>query len=333
MINAFAVLLALAAAGSSAPDWVEGQSRKYPREMYMTGVGSGDDRASAEDRARGEIARVFSTVVTVNTRVFEAEKNKNDAKGKSETSFSNSVDQTVQTASRKVLEGTEIVETWKDQTAKRVYALAALDRHKAMASVEEKLDELDAQSKEWNGQMQASADRLGKVKAAMKLMALLKARESLNAELRILDASGHGRPNPLNEALVRPEASKALSSLEITVDVEGASSRDIETGIVKGLNSLGLSARTTRAEAPDVLVEGKIDSQELPEDGKWRFARSQVTMILKDGRSGKVFLQFDGSERQAALSQKEAQRRSLAKLSEKLAPRISEAISGYFENQ
>ena len=44
--------------------------------------------------------------------------------------------------------------------------------------------------------MGAASDKLGKVKAAMKLLAILKARAELNGDVRVLDASGKGLPAP-----------------------------------------------------------------------------------------------------------------------------------------
>ena len=332
------IFLALAAAvaahaSSSAPDWVNGSSAQYPREAYMTGVGSGDDAATARDRARGEIARVFSTLVTVNTSVSESEQNKTEA-GKTASTFSQVVGNSVQTASQKVLEGTEVAETWQDKATSRYYALAVLEREKGVASLKDRIGDFDKQAWQWKEQMDKAAGRLLRVKAAMKLMALFKAREDLNSEFRVLDASGKGLPSPINEAIVRPEASQALSSLEVFVDMKGDSSDEIETGIVKGLNSFGLEAKSAGESAGDIIVEGKVSTEKLPGDGNaWRWARSTVTVSLKDGKTGKTFLRFDASERQAAAGEREAARRSHVKLAKNIAPKISEAIAGYFENQ
>ena len=35
------------------PDWIDGQSRHYPANMYLTGVGYGKDRQTSEDSALG----------------------------------------------------------------------------------------------------------------------------------------------------------------------------------------------------------------------------------------------------------------------------------------
>lgn len=336
-MKTLALTLALAAwahAADPVPDWVNGSSRKYPREQYLVGVGMGDEPASAQDRARGEVSRVFSTVVNVNTSVMETEQNTASGK-KTDTSFAQTISQNVQTVSHKLLEGVEVVETWQDKKASRYYALAVLDRAKGLISVKDKMADFDTQAEQWKKQMEQASEKLAKVRAATKLMAILKAREDLNCELRVLDPGGKGSPGPINESMVRPQAAKILSDLEVYVDIKGDGAQDVLTGVVKGLNSFGLEAQAGSAgPGADILVEGSIETKALPGDNsRWRWARSTVTVSLKDGKSGKIFLRFEASERQAAGDQREAARRSVLKLSKKVAGQINEAITRYFENQ
>jgi hypothetical protein len=65
----------------------------------------------------------------------------------------------------------------------------------------------------------------------------------------------------------------------------------------------------------------------------WKWARSSVTVSLKDAATSKTFLQFEASERQASADYREAVRRSLAALGKKVSLQISDGITTYFENQ
>lgn len=207
------------AQAGSRPDWVDGASRQYPREKYLVGVGMGDDRAAASDRARSEISKIFTTLVDVTTNLNESESTAKQG-SKTENSFSQAISQSLKTASRKALEGVEVVENWKDGGTMQQYALAVLDRLKALAAVKDKIDEFDKQAQQWKSQMDSAADKMGKVKAAMKLLALLKARAELNGELRVLDAGGKTLPSPFDEAAVRAQAAKTVSELDVIVDIK-----------------------------------------------------------------------------------------------------------------
>src|SRR5262245_26801693 len=143
------ILLALAActsipggpqarAGSKKPDWTDGDSSRYPRERYLVGVGLADDRSTAEERARGEISKIFTAQVSVATNISESETTVKSG-GKTSEGFSSSVAQDVKTVSQKALEGVEVVEKWQDPASRQHFALAVLERAKAIRSVRDKL--------------------------------------------------------------------------------------------------------------------------------------------------------------------------------------------------
>lgn len=330
-----AVLLGVAGPSwaDKKPDWVDGPSGRYPRERYLVGVGIGDDRATSEDRARGEISKIFSTQVSVKTDLTESEANLKDGSGE-KSSFSQSISQNVQTVSKKVLEGVELVENWRDPTAAQHYALAVLEKSKAIRVIEDKLDEIDKLAGEWKGSLESSTEKLPRVKAAMKLLAVLKARDGLNSDLRVL-AGGAGRALSFNEGEIRQQAGKALAELDVVVDMSGGRSDQVETGIVKGLGGFGIQSKAGGpADPSDIFVEGKVETKPMEGDGTpWKWARSNVTLSLKDGRTAKTFLQFDASDRQASKDYNEAVRRSHSALSLKIADQVRDAITAYFENQ
>lgn len=318
---------------SAKPDWVDGRSAEYPREMYLTGVGMGDDRATAEDRARGEISKVLSTVVTVDTNLTESESHSSGS-GAAGNDFQQNISQTVQTASKNALEGVEIAQDWQDPATRQHYALAVLEREKAVSVIKDKIGELDKQAKEWNDKLAAAQEKLPRVRAALKVLAILDARAALNNQLRVIDDNGQGLDSPIDEASVRPEAAKAVASLDVAVGMTGGASKQIETGIVSGLNEFGLQAKTGASDAADIIVEGSVDTKPMQGDGSaWKWARSTVTVALKDGKTSKTFSRFDLSSRQASADYDEAVRRSHVELAKKVSAQVKDAVTAYFENQ
>lgn len=319
------------AAGDPRPDWVDGASMQYPHEMYLTGVGFGNDRSSAQDKAVGEIAKVFSTVVTVDSNVNESESSQS---GKKNT-FSQSVSQSVRTASEKVLSGVEVVENWQDESSKQFYALALLDRAKGAAGLNDKIAELEAQISYWKSQLDVAKEKMARVKAAVKLQVLLKARSELLSELRVLDPDGETPSGSLNEAAVKPQAAKVISELDVIIDLSGKGSDEIETGIVNGLNSFGLQSKVKGKESAggDIIIEGKVATNPSPgTDDRWKWARTTVGLNLKDGRTGKTFYRLDAADRQASGDYDEAVYRTYKALGSKVAGQLKTAITNYFEN-
>ena len=213
------ILLACAAtAGAKGkPDWVDGESREFRRDQYLTGVGSADDRNTAQERARGEISKIFTSQMNVVTNSMASESTVQVTGKKDQNSFAQSVSNSVENVSKKLLEGVEIEQTWQDEASRVWYALAVLDKPKSVSAVTDKIADMDAQVKQYYAQMAQATDKLPKVKAAMKLLALFKARKDLEGDLRVLD--GKGMPNPVDEAAVKATAAKALEEIEIVVDI------------------------------------------------------------------------------------------------------------------
>jgi hypothetical protein len=323
-----------ARAGSvnSKPDWIDSASMEYPREQYLTGVGMGDDRQTSEERAHGEIAKIFSSLVTVNETLTESETNSSGKNG-SENKFAQDVSQTVQTISKKILEGVEIAEHWQDNATRQHYTLAVLGRAKAIVSVKEKIADFDKQAAGWEAELSSGTDKIAHIKAALRLLDILKARAEFNSELRVLDGSGQGLASPIDEAAVKAQCAQIFADLDVIVSIKGEKATEAETGVVKGLNDSGLQAKTGAGQSADIFVDGEIAGQIMQGDGTaWKFYRTTTTLSLKDGKNGKIFARFDLSDREASADPEEAARRSRVELSKKVAGTIKNAISAYFEN-
>jgi len=340
MLAVVAVLAGCAGGGSgpksssagARPAWVEGESPKWPRARYVLGVGSGDSEESAADRGRGEISRVFSSAVSVDTTIDESETNLSQG-GRTNSSFSQTVAQTVRTASQKMLEGVEVVERWKDGSSARYYALAVLDKAKAMGAVTEKTTALDADAGQWKTRLDAAADKFERAKAAAKLSALLKGRLDLENDRRVL--GGGPLASTVDASSARAAASKALAALDVVVIATGDHASELETGIVKGLVASGLMARRgAPGDKGDLIVESSSGAQAVEGgDARWKWARGSATVTLKDGREDKTFARFEVSERQASADAGEARRRAASALAQKTAEKTSAAITDFFQNQ
>jgi citrate lyase gamma subunit len=335
MVFLTAAALAPAVMAEETPDWVNGSGIEYPREKYVTGVGVADDRATAEDRARAEISRVFSTNVTVSDNVTSSESTQNGAK--SETSFSQQVGEIINTTSHKILEGVEIADNWQNKETRQYYALAVLDRAKAVVMVNEKIAAIDAQTATWKDAFGKTQEKFDKVKAAVKLSSLAKAKDQLVAELRVLNPDAAGLVK--TDASLSAEIAKTIASLNLGVMITGENGRQVETGLIGALTEMGFETTSiTSADAPgmDIIITATVvtDPPGTTEAlGNWKRARSTATIALKDGKSGKTFKQFDASVREDSQIYNEAVKRSLSSLAGKTAKEAKAAINSYFENQ
>ncbi len=311
------------------PNWVEGESPRWPRTRFVLGVASGDDESSAADRARGEISRVFSSAVSVDSAITESEAHQTQ-EGRTSDSFSQVVDLKIRTASAKMLEGVEVVERWKDSSAARYYALAVLNKSRAMSAVAEKTLALDTEASQWKIKLDTVNDKFERARAGAKLAILLKGRHELENDRRVL--GGSLLPATIDAAAALSAAAKALADLDVIVIAAGDHAEDLQTGIISGLVTAGLMAkRGTPLDKGDIRVEAHSDAGAIESaDERWKWSRVVATITLKDIRQEKTFARFDISERQASADAGEASRRAAAGLAKKAAEKTAAAISAFF---
>jgi hypothetical protein len=317
----------------SRPDWTEGYGADFPRSRFLTGIGVGDDQASAMERARGEISRIFSTQVTMNSMVNSSEQDSSQ-QGKTSSTYSQDVSQAVRSTSQKVLEGTEIARAWKDKATGQYYALAILERAKAMAAISGKLDDIDGQARPLAAGLAAEPEKLVKIKNAMKLKVLLKGRKSLEADLRVLDPSAGARAGFDANGAADAEQ-KALASLAVAVTMTGDASDRVQSSVIRSLNLMGLDATTSTAGA-DIIVDCALKFSTVPDTdllSRWKWSRGSATMAMKDVKTSKVFLDFSSTAKEASSTDAEARAKAESSLGLKLGEQISQGISSYFENQ
>ncbi|MDE2141755.1 MAG: LPP20 family lipoprotein [Elusimicrobia bacterium] len=321
-----------ASAGGSRPAWVDGQGGDWPKSRFITGLGSADDENTAADRARGEVARVFSADVSVNT-VSDQSEGTVQKDGKSSTSFSSTVAEQVRTAAEKVLEGVDVVARWKDSSVGRYYALAALPKEQALIAVNEKAHDIGAEAAIYKAQLASSTDAFERAKAAAKLLTLAKAWSGLANDSRVL--GGGSLSGDFDTAAVRPEAAKAMAALDVVVAVTGEGSDAVEIAAVEGLNAAGLSAkRGTAGDKADLTATASVNVQEQDAgDPRWKRSRAIAAVTLQDGRTGKAFASFDVTAREDAVDAGEARRRTLASLAKKTSEKITASINDFFANQ
>ncbi|BDG08476.1 LPP20 family lipoprotein [Anaeromyxobacter paludicola] len=321
----------LASAPGSAgarPDWVAGGVGLYPASRYVTGVGEGDDRTPAEDRARAKVAAVFRTEIVARTSSVQEETAASRGDGPAQVTRAEGARQEVEATARKALVGVEIAEVWQDPDTRRVFALAALDRARAREALLSRLAAADAAAAPWLSRLAAADGRLARASAAGRLAALARGREPVLEDLRVVAPSE--RPgSTVDWPAASAAAERALSELVVTVALAGPAGEAATTGAVSGLAALHLQAAPAGAADPDLAVTGEASVAEGEPDrrnGPWKEARATATVTLADARTGKALRRFEVTDRQLSGQQPEAARRALAELGKKVAAGVKAAI-------
>jgi hypothetical protein len=308
------------------PDWVDGESRQYPQDTYMTGVGAGDGRQAAENVALAALSRVFRTEVEQTTRDFQRETTVGEGAAAQSVSTVD-ITQVTRASTAKVLEGARIVQAWTDPETARVHALAVLERAPAIRGVEGRLGEIDADV----ARLLAEADKagaLGAVRALAAAIGALHERAAFEAELRVL-ARGRGRPPAVAAAEVARRLRRVLAErLPVAIEVQGEGADVVHGALAEALTARGFVVAGAGEDGAAALrITGRMEVVPADvKDGKWTFVRWRAEFELKaaDGASmGHV--QEQGKE--GHLSMSEAHARALRVLRDKVTADVGRRLA------
>jgi hypothetical protein len=122
-----------------APDWVN-KGTNYVNDKdgrLFHGVGSASpmgevtlQRATADDRARAELARIFSSYMDVVSNDYQSAAKSGDSKVSEEA-----VSRQIKNLSKMNLAGAKIIARWQDKKTNIVYAIAELDMKQVKSTV------------------------------------------------------------------------------------------------------------------------------------------------------------------------------------------------------
>lgn len=311
----------LPARAEAPPDWVSASSPDYPKAAYLTGVGEGPTQDKAADKARAEIAKVFSLEVRARTQSSAREVSDGAV-----STYSQDVSDEVRTFTAKVVDGIEIARRWRAEDGTH-YALAVLDRAHALKVIGDKISAGDKEFAELSERLGKTEGKFSRIRLALRLVALGKARRRFNADYRFLNPEGKGVEAPAAYPDALASARKAVSAVTVQVDAQGVSAPRVTTRLIDALSAYGLRATEKGGRAPDVLVSAVADGRGLrPENLTWFRAKGSLTVKMSYGATGEAITSFEEAGTGASGDPGTAVGATLAGLSDKAAGRVFKVL-------
>jgi hypothetical protein len=317
-------ILALAGAPARAaglPDWVSGSAADYPKAAFLSGVGEGPTQEKAADKARAEIAKTFSLEIQ-----SVSQSSAREVTDGVKTSFSQDVSEDVRAVTAKVIEGVEIAKYARDEEGVH-YALAVLDRGHSLSVFRDRLAADDKEFVELSGRLAGLQGKFARVKIALKLVGLGKARRRLNADYRLLNPSGTGIEAPPGYPDGLAAARAAVAAVTVQVDVKGVNGARVASRFIDALSAYGLRATEKTDRKPDILVESEGSGRNLrAENLTWFRAEGSLATKISYGSTGEVITRFETAGTGSSGDPRSAVGATLASLSEKAAARVFKLI-------
>ena len=316
------------------PDWVDGESKRYPSTSYLSGVGYGHERQSAEDKARAEIAKIFYSDINSRSRTYQEYLQTISGK-KSKAEEKISIEEITEVSTKKVLSGVRIVQVHEATTPKPIYyALAVLDRNQSAEILRSKIKETDQDIKNLLSNAKHEEDKLSKIKGLKECTRKYILREAYDAELRIISPSGKGVTPPINFIKIKNMLNDILfRDFLIALSVKGSKAKEIQEALVVALNQKGFSVSE---DFDKVSVIVRVDVEIKPIDrgtSEWKYVRWNIHTDLIDKRGGTVFGSVNKTGREGHLSLPQAENRAVRKIRKTVTTDIAEELKQYIFSQ
>lgn len=286
MFIPFLLLLVFVVAGcaSSRPDWTDsGKSEQYPSNRYLTGIGTATDLESAKDRARANLAKVFSANISEVTEDITRHTSKRGS-GAEQLFNDERVERIISSRTEHVLTGSSIAETWQEQKTNTYYVLATISRSQAENNLLQEITRLDDATRIYVNRAQKERDILRKIRAASNAVDAQVARLAFQRNLRIVDASGRGAPTKWKISKLNSDLERLLHRVRISPQVVNDTAGALRTSTSAALSMAGF--QVSDSKTAEFVLESRFDLENIGYRDKWYWTRGVLEVTLKERATG-----------------------------------------------
>ena len=329
---------------SVPPDWVDGPSKKFPKSKYLVGVGEGDSRITAEQRAYAAVARIFEAHVETLARDSETYSIQEQG-GTSQTARQLTLDHRTEVSTKKVLENVIILARWEHAHPYQYFVLAGMDRQQSEKALIEEISKLDEAINHDVIGAQKGHETLTKIRRLKRAIKNTRIREELNTDLRIVRVSGAGIPgNYQIEELNAQLEGYLRNDLRVRLQIHGENNALIRRALLEGLSREGFyatnhqetSSATARMkgvrsqEKADLLIKGaatmwKVD---LP-DPRFVYVRWCADLLVVEDKPQRIIGVVSQSGREGHITEGEAYARASKAMQAVVVSDVTAALSDF----
>ena len=327
--------------GPSKPSWMDGASSEYPSAQYLTGVGQGDNRAVADNQAYAALARIFKAEISAQSQDWESYLVV-EQRGTSHDERRLALDNLTRVSTDKVLENAKILDRWYDAGKGLHYALGGMHRAQAETALVERMTELDRAVLSDVDEAGHTSDRLAKVRALRRATRNVVLRETYNADLRVVRASGQGMPPRFRlQELSRELEDYLASHLVLTVVITGDHVEPVQRALTEGLIKEGLhvaalpSGTETASGAgprptPELLIRGMVRVWPVDiRDPQFTYVRWCSDFEIVDLAGQQIIGAISKGGKEGHLSEREATAKVIRVMQQDLSADVAKAVAAH----
>jgi hypothetical protein len=320
----FIVLFGIGLAGyaQSKPAWVDNPSAAYPARLYVSAVGYGADRLSAESGALGSLTAFFKQSVSSSVRITDRETQVN-GRSVSASEMAQSIEAS---AALDSLIGAEIKAAWNDTRNRLWYAAAVIEKAKCRGLY---AAELDKAVREIN----TLTDLRGG--AAFETITRCKKARSLAGDadvyalvLALLD--GPNRQTEISRLLSKVNAALAeAQAIPVDVRVTGDVNGRVRAAFSGVFTAAGFKTGSRNSR---YALEVTLSTAPAPKTVYFN-TRYTVDAVLKDTQTGAELFTYNIANREShPASQEDADSRVIMGVQRKITEEFPGVLQDYLDS-
>lgn len=270
---------------SNQPDWLAGDSAKYPKAQYLYGRGQASNLEDAKKRAQADLSEIFQVSISVNSEDVQNYKKNSKAAGGGEQ-FSTESSRRINTNTEQIIRGIQVAEIWQDPARKDYHVLAILQRQQAAAGLRQQMDQLEDAVQASVNQSKSSPDLFVKLASVSKAIDTQIELEGLQKTLQVVSSSGRGMDTKYNSGRLKVELDDLLKLVRVTPKVLEGSTAGLEEVLSGALSKAGFMIDT--GESPVFQLKASLKLSDLGLIEGWYWQRGNLEISMSETATGRV---------------------------------------------
>ncbi|HHE39978.1 MAG TPA: hypothetical protein ENL10_00555 [Candidatus Cloacimonetes bacterium] len=297
---------------NKAPDWVMNPQSKYKDAYYLSAVGSGDTKKSAEKDAYSNLSKIFQADIKSDetlTQKFE----ETTVGDKTSLTAEEKMRNLTQIQSEQTLKNVKIGDSYFDPNSGEYYVIAYLNRSETEDIYHSEIMQNTQKIDQYYSQYEGGTSKLDKLKYLSNAIELAEQNEILNAQLRIISPSHAGieLKQPLEKLVA--ERNTFAKTIHVIVIGSGKYNDYLEDYLKEVFNNFGFMVYASAADADyiDFRIESSLSISKIDLDRDEKFVRWELSITILDKVSNAEAVLYTKSDREGHLNLTEAQNRAL----------------------
>ncbi len=324
----FSTAMAAKKKANDRPAWVDNPSIEYNTTLFLSAVGCGSNRAQAEDDARANLAKIFSSRIHSESGF---EQRYQEIISESKANYSAELDQSarVKVMSSQTLSNIQIGKSWTDDLG-QTYAAAYLNRTLTAELYRSTIEDNAARIMALLNSGLESQDNWETFATLNVAGALNAQNQQLLSQLRVIRLDEVSFIHlPYDPEVLQAQQQAAGRKITFRVESESEAAQALIPNLQEVFTNLGFGVSDIALN----LVKISLNIEDLKlENPRNKYVRYQLSIMVTD-EMGKQLLHYNAAGREAHLSFAEARSRVQRTASEKIATEFAQKLQAYLDGR